>query len=104
MRHRLALQRRPGEAEIQLLQEVLCALPGMQSVQLEGGRLVLVYRLPDASLACIEAMLDGIGLNLSRRWRDRLFRAVIRYSEDCRRPALEAARRPPKACCNRPPK
>lgn len=103
-RRSLAFQDLPELTKEGLVQEALSALPGVEGVAVVAGRLELVYRLPEASLSRVEVVLDAIGFPLSRRWRDRLQRALISYSEDCRLPALEAECRPPKACCNRPPK
>lgn len=104
VRRRLVLRGVPDAAGENLIRELLSSLPGVDSAEITASRLEIVYRLPEASLERLEAALDGSAVGLSRRWRDRLQRALIRYSEDCRLSALEAERRPPKACCNRPPK
>lgn len=71
------------------LKSALQAMMGIQSISIEGDRMVIEYDLLQAKAEQIEEKLAEVGVQLGEGMADHLRRAFVHYEEECELGNLE---------------
>ena len=82
-KRRLHLAQSLSSSQASTLIDALQAMMGIQSVSVEGDRVVIVYDLLQATAEQLEVKLTEIGVQLGEGLADRLLRAFVHYEEEC---------------------
>ena len=82
-KRRLHLAQSLSFSQASTLIDALQAMMGIQSVSVEGDRVVIVYDLLQATAEQLEVKLTEIGVQLGEGLADRLLRAFVHYEEEC---------------------
>lgn len=100
MQRRFRLESSLDSSQAEIVRGELCAMMGVEQIEVEGDQISLTYDLLQCTVGQVEECLKQAGVRLGEGWSDRLKRGWMKYKEENE---LDNLVTQPGACCNRPP-